>query len=70
MQTASLLLVIQNDRQFMLKIGAELVESAFDADRSDWKMRELPRGSFAGRISGIEGMPTTLLRCYPYLIWN
>ncbi len=38
MQTASLLLAIQNDLYFPLKIRAELVELAFDADCSDWQM--------------------------------
>ncbi len=38
MQTASLLLAIQNDLYFLLKIRAELVEPAFDADRSDWQI--------------------------------
>src|SRR5262245_63557566 len=38
MQTASLLLAIQNDCYFALKNRAESVEPAFDADRSDWKI--------------------------------
>jgi len=40
MQTTSLLLAIQNDRHFTLKIRAELVEPAFDVFRSDRQIVE------------------------------
>lgn len=40
MQTASLLLAVQNGRQFTLKFRAELVEPAFDADRSNGQIVE------------------------------
>src|SRR5215510_15616808 len=40
MRATLLLFAIQNDCHFTLKIEAELIEPAFDADRSDWKIVE------------------------------
>jgi len=61
MQTASLLLAIQNDLYFPLKFRAELVEPAFDADRSDWQIAK--RGVVNPLDSAVPGCDVSDLEC-------